>query len=41
LIGPEGVAVGEGVDTAELAADGRFQHLVTFLGQAVPVPLES
>jgi len=41
LVDPDGSVVTDGVDVAELASDGRFQHLVTFVNQVVSVPLES
>jgi len=41
LVDPSGSVVSDGVDVAELAGDGRFQHLVTFVSQLVPIPLES
>ncbi|MGO9558260.1 MAG: hypothetical protein ACLPQS_13230 [Acidimicrobiales bacterium] len=40
LLDPGGSVVGDGIDIAELSDDGRFQHLVTFVGETVAVPLE-
>ncbi len=41
LLDPEGSVVSDGMDIAELADDGRFQQLVTFVGESVAAPLES
>ena len=40
LLDPLGSVVTDGVDVAELAQDGRFQHLVGWVGQVVAVDLE-
>lgn len=41
LLDPHGSVVTDGMDVAELAEDGRFQHLVGFVSQVVPADLES
>jgi len=40
LLDPAGVPVTDGVDVAELTADGRFLRLVGFVSQLVPTPIE-
>lgn len=40
LLDPRGSVVTDGVDVAELARDGRFQHLVGWVGQVVALDLE-